>query len=114
MDPDDLIGTGEAAEIIGVSQVQIKRLAKRGVIRSVRKMPGQTGMYVFQRGDVEAYRDARNALYEARRLKTGTAISPSGAGSEPALVRGAVTDLRGPDGPRPRPGRAPSHPEARP
>ena len=50
----DTIGTAEAAEILGMHQDYVKRLAKRGKIPAVRI--GKT--WVFDRRDVEKYTPA--------------------------------------------------------
>lgn len=57
----DLIGTADAAEILGVSVRTVKRLAKIGELRHAMKMGGDTGAYLFLRGDVERLRDERQA-----------------------------------------------------
>lgn len=57
----DLIGTAEAAVVADVSVPTIKRLAKSGTIPHAVKMPGGTGAYLFNRSDVERYRDERAA-----------------------------------------------------
>jgi excisionase family DNA binding protein len=55
---DDLIGTAEAAELLGVSLPTIKRKAQNGLLPVAHKMPGETGAYLFHRADVEALRVA--------------------------------------------------------
>lgn len=59
---EDLIGTAEAARVLGVTQRTAKRLAQRGELRFVVKMPGDTGAYLFNRLDVEAYRATLSSL----------------------------------------------------
>jgi excisionase family DNA binding protein len=55
----DLIGTADAAEILGVSSRTVKRLARAGELPYTIKMPGDTGAYMFLRRDVERIRDQR-------------------------------------------------------
>jgi excisionase family DNA binding protein len=55
----DLIGTADAAEILGVSSRTVKRLARAGELPYTIKMPGDTGAYLFLRRDVERIRDQR-------------------------------------------------------
>lgn len=55
----DLIGTADAAEIMGVSVRTVKRLAQIGELPHHTKMPGSSGAYLFLRRDVEAARDQR-------------------------------------------------------
>jgi len=57
----DLIGTVEAAELIGRSVPHMKRLAASGRVPPALKMPGRTGAYLFDRAVVEAYRDQAEA-----------------------------------------------------
>lgn len=47
-----IIGTAEAAEILGWSIAKTKRKAKAGEIPCT-KLAGRTGAYVFDRADVE-------------------------------------------------------------
>lgn len=51
---DDLIGTDEAAQLLGVSKPTVKRMARAGTLPVAIKMPGQTGAYLFHRSDVAA------------------------------------------------------------
>jgi hypothetical protein len=56
----DLVGTKDAAKILGVSTRTVKRLAFRGdELVPIAKMPGDTGAYVFHRAAVEAVAAAR-------------------------------------------------------
>lgn len=59
--PPDLIGTADAAKILGVSERTAKRLASSGRLPAAVKMPGETGAYLFRRSDVERMRDMRAA-----------------------------------------------------
>lgn len=54
MATNDLIGTDEAAQLLGVSRPTVKRKAKAGTLPVAIKMPGHTGAYLFRRADVEA------------------------------------------------------------
>ena len=61
----DLIGTREAADILGVTQRTVKRLAKLHTLPSVHKMAGNTSAYLFERDEVERLRDERSRNDEA-------------------------------------------------
>lgn len=63
----DLVGAVEAAEIIGVSLPTVKRAARAGDLKHEVKAPGKTGAYMFERSEVERYRDALAASDEERR-----------------------------------------------
>ena len=52
----DLIGTAEAAEILGVSRQTVHRWAGEPKLKSI-KMPGETSPFLFERADVERLRD---------------------------------------------------------
>lgn len=56
-----LIGTREAADILGVDPATVTRLANDGKLAHT-KLPGQTGAFVYERADVEALRDERAAV----------------------------------------------------
>lgn len=56
-----LIGTAEAARILGLHRGHVSKLAQRGVLPPVAEMDGRTGARVFDRADVEAYKAARAA-----------------------------------------------------
>lgn len=48
-----MIGTGEAATLLGWSRAKVKRHAADGLLPIVRKLPGDTGAYLFDRATVE-------------------------------------------------------------
>ena len=48
-----LVGTVEAADILGWSLRKTKRDAKAGRLPYVHKMPGRTGAYLFHRNVIE-------------------------------------------------------------
>lgn len=48
-----LIGTTEAAEILGWSRAKVKREAMSGGLPVAQKMPGDTGAYLFHRSTVQ-------------------------------------------------------------
>lgn len=48
----DLIGTAEAADILGWSRAKVKRAAQSGDLPHAVKMPGGTGAYLFHRSVV--------------------------------------------------------------
>jgi hypothetical protein len=56
----DLVGTTDAAAILGWSRAKVKRLAQKGDLPFAHKMPGTLGAYLFHRGVIEfiAKRDA--------------------------------------------------------
>jgi excisionase family DNA binding protein len=47
------IGTAEACEALGVSKDTLIRMAARGDITPLHKMPGVNGAYVFDRAEIE-------------------------------------------------------------
>jgi len=49
----DLIGTADAATILGWSRAKVKRAAKAGELPHAVKMPGDTGAYLFHRAVIE-------------------------------------------------------------
>ena len=57
MPATDLVGTVEAAEILGWSLPTLKRRARSGEVKPVAKMNGATGAYLFERSAIEALRD---------------------------------------------------------
>ena len=57
MPATDLVGTVEAAAILGCSVPTLKRKARTGELPHALKMEGRTGAYLFERSVVEAHRD---------------------------------------------------------
>ena len=57
MPETDLVGTVEAAEILGWSLPTLKRKARTKEVPYVIKMKGDTGAYLFDRATIEALRD---------------------------------------------------------
>lgn len=57
---ENVIGTVEAAEVLGVDPATVTRMAKDGRLAS-RKLPGATGAYVFDLADVQRLRELRAA-----------------------------------------------------
>jgi predicted site-specific integrase-resolvase len=49
----DLVGSAEACETIGVDRSTLTRWVKSGKAQIVNKLPGQTGVYLFTRAEVE-------------------------------------------------------------
>lgn len=47
-----IVGTAEAAELLGVSVRTIHRMTAKGLISPTGKLPGPTGAYLFGRADV--------------------------------------------------------------
>jgi len=50
-----IIGTSEAARILGWSLAKVKREAKAGTLPHEAKLPGDTGAYLFHRAVIEAH-----------------------------------------------------------
>lgn len=53
MSQSDLVGTKDAATILGWSRAKVKRAAHNGDLPVAMKMPGGTGAYLFHRVVVE-------------------------------------------------------------
>jgi len=58
MSHGELIGTGEAARILGWSRATVVRHADAGTLRTVGKLPGTLGGYLYDRGYIEGRADA--------------------------------------------------------
>jgi hypothetical protein len=56
-DDEVVIGTTEAAAILGRSHATVARWAQNGTLLAKRRLPGRNGGYLFDRREVEAYRD---------------------------------------------------------
>ncbi len=52
--PTHLIGTAEAARLLGVSRWTIARRVRNGQLRPYRQMLGPTGAYLFDPADILA------------------------------------------------------------
>jgi hypothetical protein len=64
--PDDLIGSREACDILGFTDTStISRYVALRKLRPIRRMPGATGAFIFNRADVERLRDERAAAAAA-------------------------------------------------
>jgi predicted site-specific integrase-resolvase len=50
---DDLIGSAEAAEILGKDQATISRWVANGTLTPATKLPGLSGAFLFHRTDIE-------------------------------------------------------------
>lgn len=57
----NIIGTSEAAQILGWSPAKLKREAKDGRLPFEAKLPGGTGAYLFHRAVIEAHAARRGA-----------------------------------------------------
>jgi len=55
------IGVADAARILGYSIAHTKRLALKGDVPTIGKLPGRTGAYLFDRAAVEALAAERAA-----------------------------------------------------
>ena len=51
--PESTITTAEAAEILGRTVATVNRMVLIGRLKPVRKLPGKTGAYLFDRKAVE-------------------------------------------------------------
>ena len=58
---DEMIGTAEAARMLGVDKTTMTRRAAEGRPEPVVKLPGRNGAFLFRRADVEAQRVAAAA-----------------------------------------------------
>lgn len=52
----NVIGTAETAELLGVSVRTVHRMVAQGMLSPTGKLPGRTGSYLFDEGDVLALR----------------------------------------------------------
>ena len=57
MTKNDLIGSAEAAELLGIDRATISRWVAAGRLTPAGKIPGLTGARMFHRKDVEALRE---------------------------------------------------------
>lgn len=55
----DLIGSVEAAELLGVDRSVLTRLVQSGRLDRAHKLPGENGAALYRRSDVEALAAAR-------------------------------------------------------
>lgn len=53
MGKNDLIGSAEAASLLGISVSHFHRKVLSGHICPVRKLPGSKGAYVFERKEID-------------------------------------------------------------
>lgn len=58
---DELITTAEAAATLGISVQWANKLARRGRLPTVQKLPGGTGPWLFRRGDIDRIRRERES-----------------------------------------------------
>lgn len=49
----DMIGSAEAAELLGWSRTRVKIAAQAGQLPIAGKLPGETGAYLFHRSVIE-------------------------------------------------------------
>ena len=68
--PSALMGTSEAREMLGVSKDTLIRMIARGVIRTVGKLPGPNGAYLFDRAEVERHKAETDASTDSRITRT--------------------------------------------
>lgn len=52
----NVIATAETAELLGVSVRTVHRMVAQGMLPPAGKLPGRTGSYLFDEGDVLALR----------------------------------------------------------
>lgn len=53
-----LLSTAEVAVLLGKSRATVKRMALSGNLKPALKLPGDTGAYLFDPKDVEAFKEA--------------------------------------------------------
>ena len=61
---EHLIGSADACDILGIDRSTLIRWVQLGKITPVQRLPGQTGAFLFARGDV----DKRADEYAAERV----------------------------------------------
>lgn len=66
-----LIGTAEAAEVIGVERSTLSHWIAKGRITPAQKLPGKTGVLLFTRAEVERVRDEYASLVPVPAPVTG-------------------------------------------
>ena len=59
MGKNDLIGSAEVAELLGISGSSLNRKVLAGQIPPVKKLPGSKGAYIFDRAEIEALKERR-------------------------------------------------------
>ena len=69
--PLDLVGSSDAAKILGVHPATVTRLVDSGDLTPAGRLGGDSGAFVFHRADVEKLAEKRKA--------PASPISPSGA-----------------------------------
>lgn len=57
MGKNDLIGSAEAAELLGISGSSFNRKVVAGLIPPIQKLPGSKGAYIFARAEIEALKE---------------------------------------------------------
>lgn len=60
-DAADLLTTAQVADLLGVTVATVNRWALLGKATPVRKLPGPTGAYLYERAEVDALVAARAA-----------------------------------------------------
>lgn len=63
---DELIGTADAEQILGINRSQILRLVHTGVLPIAQKLPGKLGVHLFHRHQVVEAAVARRAALIAK------------------------------------------------
>lgn len=58
---DELLTSTQAGQILGKSGRTVVRMAEKGLVPTVGKLPGDNGAYLFRRSDVEALLSERAA-----------------------------------------------------
>lgn len=59
--PDTLVGTSEAAKLLGVDRSTVTRLVQTGRLDPMHKGAGRTSSYTFRASDIERERRRREA-----------------------------------------------------
>jgi len=58
----DLIGSAEAAQLLGIDKPTLTRWVKAGRVKAAHKFPGKNGAFIFHRADINALANERSAL----------------------------------------------------
>ncbi len=66
---DNLIGSAEAAALLGIDRATVTRGVKSGKYTTVGRMPGKTGVYLFDRSYIDALSKSGS---EPTRPRSGT------------------------------------------
>lgn len=65
-EPLDLVGTAEAAQILGIERSTLSRWIQLGHLAPAQKLPGKTGAHLFRRSDLEQFKTRLTTLTTIR------------------------------------------------